>query len=124
MPDADLDTQREVVDAFLAASRNGDFDALVAVLDPNVVVRADFGAGRSRESRGAETVARQALGYGRLDVVAKPALVNGAVGIVAFRDGEPFSVGGYTIRDRKIVEIDFLLDPERLRELDLTILGE
>jgi RNA polymerase sigma-70 factor (ECF subfamily) len=123
-PDADLDTQREVVDAFLAAARDGDFDALVAVLDPDVVLHADFGPARLREVRGAETVARQALSYSEMGLLIRPALINGAVGIVTFRDGEPFSVGGYTIRNRKIVEIDFLADPERLRQLNLTMLDD
>jgi RNA polymerase sigma factor (sigma-70 family) len=125
VPDADLDTQREVVDAFLAASRDGDFDALLAVLDPDVVVRADLGptpAGGTREVRGAAAVARQALTYSRLGLVVQPALVNGAAGMVSTRNGEPFSVGGCTVRDGKIVEIDILADPERLRRLDLTIL--
>jgi RNA polymerase sigma factor (sigma-70 family) len=124
LPDADLATQREVVDAFLAAARDGDFEGLVAVLDPDVVLHADFGRAGSREVRGAATVARQALSYSQMGLRIRPALVNGAVGIVTFRDGEPFSVGGYTIRDRKIVEIDFLADAERLRQLDLTILEE
>jgi RNA polymerase sigma-70 factor (ECF subfamily) len=121
-PDPDLDRQREVVDAFLAASREGDFDALVAVLDPDVVVRADFGAGVTREVRGAEAVARQAQMYSRLGLVIHPALINGAVGFVTARDGLPFSVGAVTVDEGKIVEMDFLADPERLAQLDLTIL--
>jgi len=124
-PDADLDTQREVVEAFLAAAREGDFERLAAVLDPDVVLRRDFGplaAAASREVRGAEEVARQALIATQLDLLVKPALVNGAFGWVATRDGEPFSVGGITVRGGKIAEIDILVDQERLRELDLTIL--
>jgi RNA polymerase sigma factor (sigma-70 family) len=125
VPDADLATQREVVDAFLAAAREGDFEALLEVLDPDVVVRADFGPlGGSSEVRGAENVARQALTYSRLGLVMRPALINGAVGAVSMRDGEPFSVGGVTVRGGKIVEMDFLADPERLRRLDLTILDD
>ena len=120
-PDGDLDTQRRVVDAFLAAAREGDFDALVAVLDPDVVLRADIGEG-AETVRGAETVAGRALGYSRLDLLVKPALVNGAVGAVSTRDGKPFSVGGFTIRGGRIVEIDILADPERLQRMDLTIL--
>jgi Sigma-70, region 4 len=124
-PDADLDTQREVVDAFLAASRDGDFDRLVAVLDPDVVLRADVGpAAGSREVRGAEAVASQALTYSRLGLLTQPALINGAVGMVTTRDGQPFSVGGLTVRGGKIVEIDILADPARLRQLDLTILDD
>jgi RNA polymerase sigma-70 factor, ECF subfamily len=125
VPDADLDTQREVVDAFLAAARDGDFDRLVAVLDPDVVLRADLGplpAGGSREVRGAAAVAGQALTYSRLGLLMQPALINGAAGLVSTRDGQPFSVGGFTVRDRRIVAIDILADPARLRRLDLTIL--
>ena len=125
VPDADLDTQREVVDAFLAASRNGDFDALVAVLDPDIVLRADVGVdgpGESIEVRGAEAVAQRALTYRRLDLTQRPALINGAAGVVTLRDGRPFSVLGCTVRDRKIVEMDILADPGRLAELDLTVL--
>jgi RNA polymerase sigma factor (sigma-70 family) len=124
-PDADLSTQREVVDAFLAAARNGDFEALLEVLDPDVVLRADSGAlgpGPSREVRGAAAVASQALIFSRLDLTTRPALVNGAAGVVSIRDGRPFSVGGVTVRGGKIVEIDILADPERLSQLDLTIL--
>src|SRR5262245_25212520 len=121
-PDPDLDRQREVVDAFLLASREGDFDALVAVLHPDVVVRADFGGGVTQEVRGAEAVARQARMYSRLGLVVEPALINGAVGLVSTRDGRPFSVGAITVRHRKIVEMDWLGDPERLAQLDLTIL--
>jgi len=125
VPDADLDTQREVVDAFMAAARDGDFDALVAVLDPDVVLRADLGpAGGTREVRGAAAVAGQALTYSRLGLVVRPALVNGAIGAVTTRDGEPFSVAGITIRGGRIVAMDFLADPERLRRLDLTFLDD
>jgi RNA polymerase sigma factor (sigma-70 family) len=125
VPDADLDGQRKVADAFLAAARDGDFEALLEVLDPDVVLRADFGplpAGGSREVRGARAVAGQALFFSRLGLVMQPALVNGAVGAVSTRDGEPFSVGALTVRDGKIVAIDILADPERIRQLDLTIL--
>jgi RNA polymerase sigma factor (sigma-70 family) len=123
VPDADLDTQRRVAAAFLAAARDGDFDALLEVLDPDVVLRADLGPlGRSREVRGAAAVARQALTYSRLGLITRPALVNGAVGAVTTLDGEPFAVGAFTVRDGRIVEIDILADTERLRRLDLTIL--
>ncbi len=124
-PDVDIDRQREVVDAFMAAARGGDFDALVAVLDPDIVLRADRGAvpaGVSRVVRGAEAVARQALGYARLDLLTQPALVNGVAGAVTTRDGEVFSVGAFTIRGGKVVAMDVLADPERLRALDLTVL--
>jgi RNA polymerase sigma-70 factor, ECF subfamily len=126
-PDPDLDAQREVVDAFLAAAREGDFEALVALLHPDVVLRADAGAtlaGMSREVRGAEAVAAQARNFSRLDLDVRPALVNGAAGAVAIRDGKPFSVTGLTIRDGKIAEMDILADPERLSRLDLTVLED
>jgi RNA polymerase sigma factor (sigma-70 family) len=125
VPDPNLDTQREVVDAFLAASRDGDFERLVALLDPDVVLRADFGSeGGSREVRGARAVAGQALFYGRMGLDVRPALVNGAAGGVALRDGELFSVGAIIVKGGRIVAMDFLLDPERLRELDVTILDD
>jgi RNA polymerase sigma-70 factor, ECF subfamily len=124
-PDADLTAQWEVVDAFLAAARDGDFDALVAVLDPDVVLRADGGpAGPSREARGARVVASQALMWSRADLTARRALINGGAGLVSTRDGQPFSVGAFTVRGGKIVEIDILADPERLAELDLTVLED
>jgi RNA polymerase sigma-70 factor (ECF subfamily) len=126
MPDTDLDRQREVVGAFLAAARDGDFEALVAVLDPDVVVRADQGAvtaGALRVIRGADAVARSALSYARLGLLIEPALVNGVAGSVSLReDGTPFSVGAFTIRGGKVVALDILADPERLRDLDLTVL--
>ncbi|HEV3377162.1 MAG TPA: sigma-70 family RNA polymerase sigma factor [Thermoleophilaceae bacterium] len=124
-PDADRDTQREVIDAFLAAAREGDFEALLEVLDPDVVRRADRGAGLiggPSVVRGAANVARQALAFSRLDIEVRPALVNGAVGTVTLRKGRPFAIAGFTIRNRKIVEMDILADPERLSQLDLTIL--
>jgi RNA polymerase sigma factor (sigma-70 family) len=124
-PDADLATQREVIDAFIAAAREGDFEALVEVLDPDVVLRADEGALGVRASRvvhGATTVARQAIGFARVDIDVRSALVNGAAGTVAFREGKPIAITGFTIRNRRIVGMDVLADPERLSELDLTIL--
>ena len=122
-PDADVGAQREVVDAFLAAAREGDFDALVAVLDPDIVLRADQGpAGVAHEVRGAENVARQAIMFSRLDLDIRPALINGAAGTVTLRDGEPFAIAGFTVRGGKIVEMDILADPERLAQVDLTVL--
>jgi RNA polymerase sigma-70 factor, ECF subfamily len=124
-PDPDLDAQREVVDAFLAAAREGDFERLVAVLDPDVVSRGDFGPGvPTREARGAEAVASNAIMFQRLGLEVRPALVNGAVGAVSMRDGKPFSIGAITVRDGKIVEMDFFADPERLAKVDLTILDD
>lgn len=128
VPDRDLQEQRPVVDAFLAAVRNGDFEGLLAVLDPEVVLRADGGAlwvGATRKLRGAETVARSALTITRMlaGFAVQHALVNGAAGIVT-RDenGQLFSVMGFTVRDGTIIEIDVLADPERLSHLDLTVL--
>jgi RNA polymerase sigma-70 factor (ECF subfamily) len=125
IPDGDLDTQREVIDAFVAAAREGDFETLLEVLDPDVVLRADRGAvsiGASRVVRGAANVARGALAFSRLDIEVRPALVNGAAGTVTLRDGRPFAIAGFTIRNRRIVEMDVLADPEGLRQIDLTIL--
>jgi RNA polymerase sigma factor (sigma-70 family) len=125
VPDPDLNAQREVVEAFLAAARDGDFDRLVAVLDPDVVLRVDLGpllVGGSREVRGAAAVAGQAVTYSQLGLLMQPALINGAAGSVSFRDGQLFSIGGVIIRGGKIVEMDILADPARLRELDLSVL--
>jgi RNA polymerase sigma-70 factor (ECF subfamily) len=125
-PDADLNAQWEVVDAFLAASRDGDFDRLVAVLHPDVVLRADGGAvaALSAHVRGAEAVASRAQMFSRLDLGMRRVLVNGAAGMVAYREGRPFSLAALTIRDGQIVEMNFLADPERLAQLDLTMLGD
>ena len=124
-PDTDLRRQREVVDAFFAAAREGDFDALVAVLDPDVVLRADGGqTGLSRHVRGAENVAGQALLWSRVDLTMRRVLVNGAAGMVAFLRGRPFSIAAVTIKNGKIVEIDFLADPERIAQLDLQEIGD
>jgi RNA polymerase sigma factor (sigma-70 family) len=125
VPDADVGAQRRVVEAFLAAAREGDFEGLLEVLDPDVVLRRDVAPlGGSGEVRGARAVAGQALAYSRFGALMRPALVNGAVGAVAVLDGEPFAVGAFTVRGGKIVEIDILADPERLSRLDLTILAE
>jgi RNA polymerase sigma factor (sigma-70 family) len=125
VPDAGLARQREVVDAFLAAARGGDFDALLAVLDPDVVLRADRAAvqaGASREVRGAAAVAKRAV-KGRARA-ARPALVNGEVGVVVAPRGRLLMVLGFTITDGKIVEIDAIGDPERLSQLDLVLLDD
>jgi RNA polymerase sigma-70 factor (ECF subfamily) len=127
VPDTDPTRQREVVDAFFAAARDGDFDALVAVLDPDVVVRSDGGVVRPGASvviRGAAAVAEQALTFARLSPYVRPALVNGAAGVVVAPRGRPFSVMGFTVVRGKIVEIDALADPERLRQLDLAVLDD
>jgi RNA polymerase sigma-70 factor, ECF subfamily len=125
VPDADLTVQWEVAEAFLAAAREGNFDALIAVLDPDVVLRADGGpTGISQHIRGAETVASQALLWSRVDLTMRRALINGAAGMVSFLHGRPFSIAAITVKNGKIAEIDFLADPERLAQLDLTQLGE
>ena len=127
-PDRDLARQREVADAFVAAARAGDFEALLAVLDPDVVLRADRGAlaGASREIRGARAVAEGALQFARGRRVVQPVLVNGAAGFVARSPDarRPLAVVGVTVRNGKIVELDILADPERLRRLDLTDVAE
>jgi RNA polymerase sigma-70 factor, ECF subfamily len=121
--DVDLARQREVVDAFLAAAREGDFEALVAVLDPEIVLRVDGGAARpSREVHGARAVAEQAFAFARLAGFARPALVNGAAGFVVAPRGRPTAVAGFTVSGGRIIEIDLLADPARLRELDLAVL--
>jgi RNA polymerase sigma factor (sigma-70 family) len=123
VPDPDPGTQREVIEAFLVAARDGDFDRLVAVLDPDAVLRADLGpAPGSGEVRGAEAIARQAVTFSRLGLAVELALINGAVGLVTRQDGEPFSVAGFTVRAGRIVAMDILADRERLRRLDLTLL--
>jgi RNA polymerase sigma-70 factor (ECF subfamily) len=119
-PDTDLDTQRQAVEAFLRAAREGDFEALLEVLDPDVVLRADGGGLEpSGMIRGAANVARGAINFSSQDVEVRPALVNGAIGVVSFKDGKPLSVAGCTVRDGRIVEMDILRDPERVAQLDL-----
>jgi RNA polymerase sigma-70 factor (ECF subfamily) len=123
-PDASPGAQREVVDAFLAAAREGDLNRLVAVLDPDVVLRVDGGSKRrSREVRGAEAVARRAATFAQIGLVPHPALINGIAGVVATLDGRPFSVQAFTVRNGKVVAMDILADRERLAQLDLTPLA-
>jgi RNA polymerase sigma factor (sigma-70 family) len=125
VPAADLTRQRDVVDAFLAALRSGDLDALLAVLDPDVVVRADEAAARPgapREVRGARAWAKQALAFSRGARAARPALVNGAVGIVVAPRGRLFRVLSFTVARGKIVQVDVIADPARLGQLDLSVL--
>jgi RNA polymerase sigma-70 factor (ECF subfamily) len=125
--DADLDRQREVVEAFLAASREGDFEALLDVLDPDVVLRADSGPlppPATQEVRGAHAVAKLATAFSQVAQFSRLALVNGTAGLVTTNPGgEPFSVMGFTIGDGRIVEINILADPVRLARLDLSVLG-
>jgi RNA polymerase sigma-70 factor (ECF subfamily) len=120
---ADPARQREVAEAFLAASRGDDFEGLLAVLDPAVVLRADAGAGPlgpSRLVKGAPDVAAQARRFARLARFAHPVLVNGTPGFLIAPDGQPLALIGLAVRDGKITEIDILADPERLSRLDLT----
>jgi RNA polymerase sigma factor (sigma-70 family) len=126
VPDADIHRQRAVVDAFLAAAREGDFDALLELLDPDAVLRADAGAltpGASRQMRGAQAVAEGARTFARLAELARPALVNGAAGFVITQQGRPLSVAGFTVRHGKIAEIDILADPQRLSQIDVSAVG-
>lgn len=123
-PDPDLARQREAVDAFFAASRDGDFDALVAVLDPGVELRIDGGVLREEASlvlRGAEAVAAYSSTYSTLYSFVRPALVNGAAGAVVAPAGRVFSVIAFTVTNGKITRIDALVDPERLGRLNLAI---
>jgi len=128
VPDVDVARQRTVVDAFLAAARQGDFDALVAVLDPDVVFRLDRGAlrpGAAREVQGAQAVAEYVLTHAaRLARFARPALVNGAAGVVVASGDRPLAVAGFTVAGGRIAGIDLLADPGRLRGIDLTLLDE
>jgi RNA polymerase sigma-70 factor (ECF subfamily) len=124
VPDADLTRRRQIVAAFLAASRGGDFEALLALLDPEVVLRADDAAvqiGAAREVRGAAKVAHTFSGRAR---AAQPALINGDPGLVWVQHGRPRTVFGFTITRGKIIEIELLADPERLSQLDLAILND
>ncbi len=123
VPDADLADQRRVVDAFFAASRNGDFDALVAVLDPDIVLREDDGTQRPGEPvviRGAQAVAERAFSFARLAPYVRPALVNGAAGAVVVPEGRPFAVMAFTVTDGRVVEIDVLAGAQRLSEIELS----
>jgi RNA polymerase sigma factor (sigma-70 family) len=125
VPDPDLSRQRKVVDASFRAARGGDFDALVALLHPDVLLRSDFGAWRPGDSvviRGAEAVARQARGFPR--AVVRPATVNGAAGAVITMAGRPFAVMAFTVVGDRIVEIDAIADPERVRRVAAAVLSE
>lgn len=121
-PTVDPRRRQAILDAFLAASRDGDFDGLLAVLDPDVVLRADTGSGPMAPSqlvRGAPAVASQALRYAGLARHAQPVLINGAPGFLVAPGGQPLALLSVTIRDNKIVDIDIFADPERLARLDL-----
>jgi RNA polymerase sigma factor (sigma-70 family) len=125
-PDPDRSRQRRVVDAFFAASRAGDFEALLSLLAPDIVLRSDGGTMRPAANvfvRGAAAVADRAWTYRRLSPYVRPALINGVAGVVVVVDGEPFSIMAFTVRDDRIVAIDALSDPERLRGFQLPALG-
>jgi RNA polymerase sigma-70 factor, ECF subfamily len=124
-PDVDLARQREVVDAFLAAARDGDFEALLEILDPEVVLRVDRGPTRPGVSiKGAAAVVKEARRYAGGARFARPALVNGAAGFVVAPGGQPVALAGFTVARGKIVEMDVLADRARLRELDLAFLDD
>ena len=115
-PDPDPARRRAVADAFFAAAREGDFDALLAVLDPDVVVRADLGPAQTLQVlRGAPAVARQAARFARLAQDVRPVLVNGGPGRVAIRDGVPFAVLGLTVADGRVAALDVIVGPHRWR---------
>jgi RNA polymerase sigma-70 factor, ECF subfamily len=121
VPDADLSAQWEVVEAFVAAARDGDFEALLAVLDPEIVERVDTGSGTIFEVRGALNVARRALAFSQRDGLGGwLALVNGAPGWVSVLHGELYAIAALTVHKGRITTMDILLDPARLARLDLT----
>jgi RNA polymerase sigma factor (sigma-70 family) len=123
-PDADASAQQEVVEAFIAAARDGDFDALVAVLDPEVVERIDTGSGTLLEVRGAEEVASRAMSVSQLGIAVRRALVNGVPGWVSLLDGQVFAIAGLTVQNGRITTMDILADRARLAQLDLTVLDD
>ncbi len=126
VPDARLAEQWELVDAFLAAARDGDFEGLLEVLDPDVVLRADSGAAEPVGAlirRGAQAVASGAVMFNQLGLDTRRALVNGAPGTVTFSGGDPVAVLGFTVAHGRIVEMNILRDPARLRQLDLTVVA-
>jgi RNA polymerase sigma-70 factor (ECF subfamily) len=119
VPDADPARQRSVVDAFFAAARDGDFEALLSVLDPEIVLREDAGPQQpSAVIRGARAVAGRALAFAHLSPWVRPALVNGTAGVLVAPSGRLFAVMAFTVTDGKVVEIDVLADPSRLDALE------
>jgi RNA polymerase sigma factor (sigma-70 family) len=119
-PEGDVPRQRQVVDAFFAAARGGDLQELLSVLDPDVVLRSDGGAARPALSavvRGAQAVASRAMMFARPAAELRPALINGAAGVVVYVAGQPISVMGFTVRDGRILAIDSVVDPDRLAAL-------
>jgi RNA polymerase sigma factor (sigma-70 family) len=126
IPDPDLARQRTVVDAFFLAARSGDFDALVALLHPEVVLRVDFGPSRPAAStivRGAVAVARQARLGANPAALLHPALINGAAGVVITLNGQPHGVMAFTVVNDQVVELDIIADPERIRRVASAVLS-
>jgi ketosteroid isomerase-like protein len=126
-PDPDLARQREVVNAFFRAARGGDFDGLIAVLDPDVVLRSDFGGRRPAAPKvihGAASVAGQALIGAVPGAELHPALINGAAGVVVTLRGRPYAVMGFTVAEGKIVEIDAIAEPERVKRIAAAVVSE
>ena len=124
VPEPDLARQREVVDAFFSAARGGDFEALVALLDPDIVMRTDFGArkpGAPRVYHGVEALLKHA--HAIPNSVLHPALINGVAGVVVTVKGRPFSVMAFTVVEGKIVAIDAIADPERVRRIAADVLA-
>jgi RNA polymerase sigma-70 factor (ECF subfamily) len=120
VPDSDLTRQRAVVDAFFTAARGGDFEALTSLLHPDVVVRSDGGTERpalSRVLRGAQVVARSAITFAQPNSVVRPTLVNGAAGALIYQEGEPTVIMAFTVSEGRILEIDAINDPARIRQL-------
>ena len=123
-PDADLERQKEVVDAFFAASRDGDFEALLAILDPEVELRIDSGVLRKESSlvlRGADAVAAHTAMYSKLYPLVRTALVNGTAGAIVATDKRLLPVMSFAVTDGRIIQIDALIDPQRLACLQLTV---
>jgi RNA polymerase sigma-70 factor (ECF subfamily) len=120
VPDADMSRQRAVVDAFLAASKNGDLEALVATLAPDIVLRAEA-EGELVHLRGARTIAQRAIAFSVRAEFARPALINGTAGLVVATEDEPIAVMAFTVVNDKIAELDIYADPSRLRHLDPTL---
>jgi hypothetical protein len=120
-PDPDLGRQREVVDAFIASLRAGDFEGLLAVLDPDLVVRADMAAGAPTEIRGAAVWAKGAVAYGHLAELTRPALVDGAIGVIVAPRGRLVRALRFTIANGRITEIEVIGNPARLGGLDVSI---
>jgi RNA polymerase sigma factor (sigma-70 family) len=124
IPDADATAQHEVVEAFITAARDGDFDRLIAVLDPDIVERIDIGSGTLLEVRGAENVAARAMSVSQRGIVVRRALVNGVPGWISLLDGEAFAIVGLIVRNGRITSMDILADRARLAQFDLSVLDD